>query len=152
MKRLVWIALVALVGCGSTASAGAKAATPTPAVDVNASVPLPPPAGKLRRADVLQTISAGLGSFLQYVSFDVDHPVLRNNKFFGFRIAQLNGEGWKGIDLKPGDIVTAVNGFPIERPEQAMEAFQSTAVASELRVDYERAGEMRALRLAIIDE
>ena len=152
MKRFFWIALVALVGCARTASVGAKPVTPAAAVDVNASVPLPPPAGKLRRAAVLQTISAGLGSFLQYVSFDVDHPVMRNGRFFGFRIAQLDGDGWKGIDLKPGDIVTAVNGFPIERPEQAMEAFQSTAVASEVRVDYERAGEMRALRLAIVDE
>jgi type II secretory pathway component PulC len=156
MSRIavVWLALVALVGCGSTAAAGgARPVTPPPAASANASsAPLPTPAGKLRRAAVLQTISAGLGSFLQYVSFDVDHPVLRDHKFFGFRIAQLNGDGWKGIDLRPGDIVTSVNGFPIERPEQAMEAFESTAVASEVRVDYERAGEMRALRLAIIDE
>ena len=40
--------------------------------------------------------------------------------------------------MKPGDVVTAVNGFSIERPEQAQQAFLSLAVASELRVDYER--------------
>jgi len=148
-----WVAWVVLLGCGG--GCGSTAAQATPPVAPTATVsdaPLPPPAGKLRRADVLHAVSAGLGSFLQYVTFDVDHPVLRNRKFFGFRIAQLNGDGWKGIDLQPGDIVTSVNGFPIERPEQAMEAFQSTAVASEVRVEYERAGEMRALRLAIIDE
>jgi len=145
--------LVVLLGCGSTGTAtGPKPAAPTRTASATAAAPLPLPAGKLRRADVLQTVSAGLGSFLQYVAFDVDHPVMRNHRFFGFRIAQLNGDGWKGIDLKPGDIVTSVNGFPIERPEQAMEAFESTAVASEVRVDYERSGEMRAVRLAIVDE
>jgi hypothetical protein len=169
MRRLLWsgalLACAVFVGCGAKAGGGAVTPAPLPTApaaggaggvggnngDVQAFKPALTPAGKLRRQAVLQTISDGLGAFLQYVSLDVD-PVMRNRKFFGFRIAELNGDGWKGVDLKPGDIVTSVNGFPIEHPEQAMEAFQSTALANELRVDFERGGKMRSLRLAIIDE
>ena len=89
--------------------------------------------------------------FLRRVTVDTDHPVFRGSQFVGFRILSLNGSGWNGIDLKPGDVVTAVNGFSIEHPEQAQQAFLSLAVASELRVDYERDGQPRSLRLAIVD-
>jgi type II secretory pathway component PulC len=45
-----------------------------------------------------------------------------------------------------------VNGRPIERPEQALAAFQSLAVAKELRVAYERNGAPRELVYPIDDE
>ena len=45
-----------------------------------------------------------------------------------------------------------VNGFSIERPDTALEAFRSLDVASELRVDYERQGAIRALRYSIVEE
>ncbi len=113
---------------------------------------MPAPAGTLRRSEVRQAMSAGLGTFLQRVTFDVDHPVFRDHHFVGFRIAELNGEGWSNIELKPGDVITAVNGFSVERPEQAQQAFLSLAVASELRVDYEREGQPRSMRLTITDD
>jgi type II secretory pathway component PulC len=113
---------------------------------------MPAPAGTLRRSDVQKAMSDGLGAFLQRVTFDVDHPVFRDHHFVGFRILELHGDEWKNIELKPGDVVTAVNGYPVEHPEQATQAFLSLAVASELRVDYERDGEQRAMRLVITDD
>ena len=56
------------------------------------------------------------------------------------------------VDLKGGDVVTHINGFPIEHPEEALEAFKSLEVSSELRVDYEREGVPRDLRYAIVDD
>jgi type II secretory pathway component PulC len=89
---------------------------------------------------------------LERVEFD-DTPVLVGGKFHGFRIAALHGAGfWTGIDLRPGDVVTSINGLPIERPEQAQVAFESLDVASELRVAYERQGQPRELVFAIVDE
>ncbi len=88
--------------------------------------------------------------FLQHVVLS-DEPVMVDGKFHGFRIKELRGDMWKGVDLRPGDVVTRVNGFAIERPEQAVEAFQSLSVASELRVAYERDGAPRELRYAIVD-
>ena len=69
---------------------------------------------------------------------------MKAGKFHGFRIAALQATGvLAGVDLKPGDVVTRVNGMPIEHPEEALEAFNSLEVASELRVAYERDGRAR---------
>ena len=106
----------------------------------------------LRRADIRQALAQGLGVFLQRVDLD-DRPVRVGGKFHGFRIAVLrDGAFWNGVDLKPGDVVTAINGFPIERPEQAQTAFDSVEVASDLRVAYERDGQTRELVFPIVDE
>ena len=146
------LAVLVIAGCGSSAPPPAKTAVEPSVANASAGTALPAPAGMIRRSDVRQALSAGLGTFLQRVSFDVDHPVFRDHKFVGFRITELKGPGWTGIDLKPGDVVTAVNGFTIERPEQAQQAFLSLAVASELRVDYERDGQPRSLRLGITED
>jgi type II secretory pathway component PulC len=79
--------------------------------------------------------------------------VMAAGKFHGFRIANLRDpDFWGGVDLKPGDVVTTVNGFPIERPEQAQTAFESLQVASELKVAYDRDGKPRELVYAIVDD
>jgi type II secretory pathway component PulC len=150
MMRAVLLSF-ALVACGSSPARVSK--TPVePHVASGTDTSLPAPAGAIHRSEVRQAITAGLGTFLQRVTLDVDQPVFRDHKFVGFRIVSLNGPGWSNVDLKPGDIVTTVNGFTVERPEQALQAFSSLAVASELRVDYEREGQPRSLRLAITDD
>ena len=142
--------VVLCIACGSAEAPPPKTA-PHAAAASEGAPDMPAPTGTLRRAEVRDALSAGLGAFLQYVTFDVDHPVFRNHQFVGFRITSLQGPRWNGIDLKPGDVVTAVNGFSIEHPEQAQQAFLSLAVASEIRVDYERDGQPRSLRIAILD-
>jgi type II secretory pathway component PulC len=93
-----------------------------------------------------------LGTFLQRLEVD-EQPVLLAGKFRGFRITALRGaDFWSGVDLMSGDVVTAVNGFPIERPEQAQTAFDSLVVASELRVAYDRGGQERELVYSIVDD
>jgi hypothetical protein len=153
-------ALTFAVGCG-----GGQAETPSPKT-ATTSAPLPTadsaaastdmpteavPAGSIPRSRVDKALDAGLGAFLQHVVLD-DSPVMIDGKFHGFRIDELKGAMFKDVDLKPGDVVTHVNGFPIERPEQAMEAFSSLAVSSELRVDYDRDGKPRELRYPIVDD
>ncbi len=153
MLRAASLGLVVscVLACGSAPVA--KTRTPSSAAGGDALNVMPPPnGGSLRRSEVRQALSAGLGMFLQRVTLDVDHPVFKDHRFVGFRISALNGPGWNGIDLKPGDVVTAVNGFSVERPEQAQQAFLSLAVASELRVDYEREGQPQSLRLSIVDD
>ncbi len=147
-----------LVGCGGGASesAGAASARTTPPADGDADVdkkahePEATPAGTIARAKVDDAIKAGPGMFLQHVVL-ADDPVMVDGQFHGFRIKELRGDMWKGVDLRPGDVVTRVNGFAIERPEQAVEAFHSLSVASELRVAYDRDGAPHELRYAIVD-
>jgi type II secretion system protein C len=104
------------------------------------------------RSAVRAVVSEGLGMFLRRISLD-DQPVFVGGKFHGFRIAALRDpQFWSGVDLKPGDVVTSVNGLPIERPDQAETAFESLQVASELRVAVERDGQPRELVYPIVDD
>jgi len=134
------------VAPSSPGPAAASAVAPAASAAPPAS---PPGAHALARADVHAAVAKGLGAFLQRVDLD-SQPVMAGGKFHGFRIAAFHdGAFWKGVDLRPGDVVTSVNGFPIERPEQAQAAFDSLDVASELRVAYERDGQPRELVYAI---
>lgn len=103
------------------------------------------------RSAIHAAIVDGLGVLLQRVDID-DQPAMVGGRFHGFRIAGLRASAfWAGVDLKPGDVVTAVNGMPIERPEQAQAALESLEAARELRVAFERDGQPRELVYAIVD-
>ena len=144
------------VACAQAAPPPVAPASPAAAATIASAAPGPaaPPAPApavhaLARADVHAAVARGLGAFLQHVELE-SQPVMAGGKFHGFRIAALHDAlFWKGVDLRPGDVVTSVNGFPIERPEQAQAAFESLDVASELRVTYERDGQARELAYAI---
>jgi type II secretory pathway component PulC len=156
-RTLVLVLATCAVACAQAAPPPAAPASAAPPAAPSASVPAvpapaaasPPGARVLARADVHAAIARGLGAFLQRVEFE-GQPVMAAGKFHGFRIAALHDAPfWKGVDLRPGDVVTSVNGFPIERPEQAEAAFESLDVASELRVAYEREGQAREVVYAI---
>jgi type II secretory pathway component PulC len=142
-------------GCGARGPSYPAPAAPA-ARTVPASVAVTGPAKPLatsaiRRSSVQAVLAAGPGAFLQNLAVD-DQPVFLQGKFHGFRIAALEGDSWKGVDLRPGDVVTHVNGFSLEHPEEAAEAFYSLRVASELTVEYERDGEPHEIRFGIIDD
>jgi type II secretory pathway component PulC len=151
MRRPTLLLSILLVACGGSAPpAGSAAPAPSSAVKTTAA-PDPLPTSSMRRSEVARVVKKGLGAFLQRVELD-EQPVMEAGKFKGFRIRALRGDGWKGVDLMPGDVVMRVNGFSVERPDTALEAFRSLEVASELRVDYERQGAVRSLRYSIIDD
>jgi hypothetical protein len=149
-----WLLAATVAGCAS-----ASPAMPTVMAPVAAPSPPAVAATAAQRDDhavprsaVHAVVSQGLGAFLQRVDVD-DQPVFVGGKFHGFRIAALrDAPFWNGVDIRPGDVVTSVNGFPIERPEQAQTAFDSLEVASELRVSLERAGQPRELVIPIVDD
>lgn len=156
MRRLSLLPsiVVLLAACGggeAEVEAPRAPAPPAPAPIASAPDALPAPSASLKRADVRAVVRGGLGAFLRRVDLE-EQPVFRDGRFVGFKIAALKGDGWKGVDLRAGDVVTSVNGYPIERPEDAQAALKSLEVASELRVDYEREGVPRSLRWAIVDE
>jgi hypothetical protein len=150
--RALLVASLFLVACAEN---GMPPDSPAGMSDLAASPPEPPPLppGTLRRSDVRRAVADGVGAFLQHVEVD-ERPVFVAGRFHGFRVAALRGDPryWRGVDLRPGDVVTRVNGMSIERPEDAAQALQSLEVASELRVELERGGEPRELRFAIIED
>jgi hypothetical protein len=152
---------VLMMACGGASSApppvmaskrvGAPVASPPGASQPAAGSSTSGDPYRLVRSSVKGVVSQGLGAFLQLVELD-DQPAVVDGKFRGFRIAALHGARfWTGVDLKAGDVVTSVNGLPIERPEQAEAAFESIVGATELRVAYDRDGRPRELVYKIVD-
>jgi hypothetical protein len=152
VSRVSLLLAVSLCACASGAPAARGPAAPAKAP---AAVSQPPPAlpeHSLRRSAVRDAVAQGLGVFLQRIELD-DRPVQVEGRFHGFRIAALrDADFWNGVDLRPGDVVTAINGLPIEHPEQAQTAFDSLQVASALRVSYDRDGQSRELVYTIVDD
>jgi S1-C subfamily serine protease len=155
---LVTALVTVLAGCGGETPAphAPPSSTPASALGADAGAPDPkpaPPGGALRRSDVSRAVAAGLGAFLARIALD-DQPARVSGRFHGFRVVALRGDPafWRDVDLRAGDVVTRVNGMPIEHPEEALEVFRSLDVASELRVDLERDGAPRDLRFSILDD
>lgn len=135
--------LVVHAGCSSDAPPPktAKAPAPPPA-------PPPAPAGppdKLERAQIKAVLPNGLPWILRRVW---PEEVVREGKFIGWRLVAIPEE-WLGLDVRPDDIVTRVNGQGVETPDQLWEAWISLATAQELRVAYERNGEAKEFVLPI---
>lgn len=115
------------------------------------ATPLPrqgPPPGKLYRDDVVRFIDAGFPQFLERL--DVEARI-ENDKFVGWTLLGLYPpEFWANVDLRPQDVVTSVNGRPIERDTEAFDAFQALKNEPRLVVRYLRGGAPRELGFDII--
>ena len=95
-------------------------------------------------------LSGGLGRFLRRVQVEA---VVVDGRFQGFRIVSLAPpEWWQDVDLRPGDVVTSVNGMPIERETQAYDAFIALRKADALSVSFTRGGAPMKLVYAIVDK
>jgi hypothetical protein len=106
------------------------------------------PEGSLSRADVVEVVDAGLGAFLQQARVE---PSLDEGRFVGFRIVELVGASfWGKADLRPGDVVTHLNGTFVEDPNQVYDAFEALREAPQVEVRYVRAGQARTLRFPIV--
>ena len=146
------LALTALLACGDREALQ----EPKGPHDVATSAAAPPdgPTAKpvavtaLKRAAVKETIAQGLGVFLQNVTVE-DWPVMHEGKFYGFKIRTMNPD-WS-VDLRPGDVVTRINGIVPEHPEEADTALRSLEKAKSLKVDFERDGKAKTLELPIVD-
>jgi type II secretory pathway component PulC len=139
-----WIVLAS--GCGAPRSAAEQ-------TFVEVERPEPPPAppsteGTIARAELDAVLAAGLGRFLQRIETEAHVDA---GRFVGHRVRALSDGVFAGVDLQPGDTIVSVNGLPIERPEQAMAAWDALRVASELTIEYLRDGEARQLRFAIAE-
>ena len=107
------------------------------------------PITQIERTDVVATVDAGLGRFLQ--KFEMEPSLTERGEFSGFRIVRvLDDRTFQGLGIGPGDVVTSINQRPIERPTEAYEVFVSLKTAETLEVDYLRGGRPMRLSLPII--
>ena len=137
-----------LLGCAGYEEPDFPEIPPEPAPIVQDVGQAPP--GALWHQDVVSVVEQGLGRFLSKVRVEA---ALDQGRFTGFRILELRpAQFWAGVDLQPGDVVTSVNGMPIQRDTEAYEAFQALKEAQRLDVDLLRNGEARRLSYRIIQQ
>jgi general secretion pathway protein C len=68
-------------------------------------------------------------------------PVKNNGAVSGFRLARIGQQTLLGqLGLLDGDVIQAINGFPLTAPDKALRAYASLRTASELRVQLLRGG------------
>ena len=105
----------------------------------------------IRRAELAKVLDASPGYFLQHVQTE---PRFAHGRFHGWRVVSFfpGDTRFAGVDLQAGDVVTRVNGKPIEQPDQFMTVWTELRTSKELVVDVERAGAPRTLRWTIADK
>lgn len=101
--------------------------------------------GVIERTGLNAIVEQGLGRLLGRLQLS---PTMEGKRFRGFRVAALDPQ-WSASGVLTGDVITRLNGQPIERPEQALAAFDSLRVASEVAVEIVRDGKPMWLRYRV---
>lgn len=154
-RLLFPLALAIIPACAARPPAEPPRAPAVPVAEEPAAVAAKPkravPAGHLRREDVVEIISAGPPAFL--AKLDV-RPARdpSTGKFAGWEIVQISDPELAAGAIKPGDVVTRVNGKKIEDPFQFFEVFRSLVLAPELRISVLRGKETQELKFPIDEE
>lgn len=109
------------------------------------------PITHLERADVDEAIDAGVARFIQ--GFDMVEHLDEYDRFVGWKIGKIyDRERFDGLGIGSGDVITSINGMPLERPAHAYEVLMSLKTAQNLDVEYLRGGRVMRLSLPIIGE
>jgi S1-C subfamily serine protease len=136
---------LAAAAASTSADGPAPAARPAPPCEARRG------SDGLRRAAVLRTLDGGLGHWLRNVDID---PKLEHGRFRGWIIRTLpEGDAcYADLDLQAGDVVTRINGRPVERPEEASDIWDGLRTSTALVIDFMRAGRPRTLRFRIVEQ
>jgi hypothetical protein len=104
--------------------------------------------GTIERAKLLAVLDHGPGEFLRQL--DVT-PRMEGARFVGWQLVQLLDRAGPlaAIDLAPGDVLLAVNGRPLSRPDQLQAVWDSLRTANEVVADVWRGNGKLQLRFAI---
>ena len=137
-----------LAGLDQVASSRPAAVPPPSAEPSPPRAPAGSEQGAIRRADLDAVLAEGPGALLARVTTE---PARVGGRFAGFRITGFPAGPPAAVDLRVGDVLRAVNGRRIERPEHYFEAFRSLSGAGELRLDLYRDGAREVLVYPIVD-
>jgi S1-C subfamily serine protease len=140
-------------GTGFDEDLGAKTAPATAAPVAEAPRP-EAPAGKglrtgtIARARLLAVLDSGPAAFLGQL--DVA-PHMDGNRFVGWQLVQLvDRKGPLGdVDVVPGDVLLAVNGKPLSRPDQLQTVWDSLRTANAITAQLWRGNAKFELQFAI---
>jgi hypothetical protein len=85
--------------------------------------------GVIQRDRLLKVLDAGAGQFLRQLEVT---PRMNGDRFVGWQLVQvLDRQGpLVDVDLVPGDVLLAVNGKPLARPDQLQTLWDSLRTAN----------------------
>jgi hypothetical protein len=133
----------------------ARTAQPAPPVPAPEAAPRPvaPPGkgmrtGTISRKQLVAVLDAGAGNFLR--QFELA-PRLSGERFVGWELVQLVDRlsPLADLDLVPGDVLLAINGKPISRPDQLQTIWESLRTANEVTAQLWRGDSQLTLTFAI---
>mgnify|MGYP002631766445 CR=1 FL=1 len=94
----------------------------------------------IERSELNRLLRAGPGALLQVIPLEpvIEPPPKR--RFLGFRIVQIydNSPRVLRYGVRPGDMLSKVNGQRVARPEDLMEVFRLLGNATEIQVEVKR--------------
>lgn len=104
--------------------------------------------GTIARAHLVAVLDAGPGTFLRQLEVA---PHLAGDRFVGWQLVQLLDRSGPlhDVDLVPGDVLLAVNGKPLSRPEQLQALWDSLRTANEVTAQLWRGEQKLELRFAV---
>jgi len=142
--------VVAAAGCGaSTAQTEIVETDISTQIEAADSAPVTPaiPPGTIGRQQLDELLAGGPAPILAMV---VTEPYRERGRFVGFRIVSFTQGEPTAIDLRAGDVILAINGKRIERPEHYFEVFEALKQADELSFDLRRDGADQRLSYPIV--
>ena len=106
----------------------------------------PPPGGNPMLGQRLQEIAAQNPSAITEIIRP--QPVFANGQQRGYRVYPgRNRQQFSKLGLMPGDLVTAINGTPLDDPARGMEILQSMNSAAQVTVTVERNGQSSQINI-----
>jgi hypothetical protein len=104
--------------------------------------------GTIARARLVAVLDAGPGTFLRQLEVA---PRMAGDRFVGWQLVQLLDRSGPlhDVDLAPGDVLLAVNGKPVARPEQLQVLWDSLRTANEVSAQLRRGDQPLELRFTV---
>lgn len=104
--------------------------------------------GTIERARLVAVLDSGPGAFLRQLEVT---PRMDGERFVGWQLVQLIDRTGPlvDIDVAPGDVLLAINGKPISRPDQLETVWESLRTANELDADLWRGKDKLRLSFTI---
>jgi len=135
---------------GKTANDPAAAPTPVPVEAVRPAAPAGKGlrSGTIARDKLVAVLDAGPGTFLQKVEIT---PRMSGERFVGWQLVQLlDRTGPLGdLDVVPGDVLLAINGNPLSKPDQLQTVWDSLRTANQVTAQLWRGTAQFSLEFSI---
>ena len=155
--------LMLVVACGPKVSPkgnvydedlGAPGKAPPPAeAAVEAPRPVAPTgkglrSGTIARDKLVAVLDAGPGTFLRQLEIT---PRMNGERFVGWQLVQLIDRAGPlvDVDVVPGDVLLAINGKPLSRPDQLQSVWDSLRTANQVTAQLWRGEAQFSLEFAI---